>query len=209
MIELDKRIKAVVFDCDGVMFDTDETNKMFYNTILNHFGQPELNQEQFEFVHMSPVKEALEYLFKDTDLMAEVVEYSKTLSYDALLPHMIMEPDLRNLLEKLKGRFITGIATNRSNTMNGVLEYHKLKDDFQLVVTSLDVPHPKPAPDQLYKIMGVFDLKATEILYIGDSATDEEAAIRAGVVFVAYRNERLRADFHIRELKEIENLLKI
>lgn len=203
------KIKAVVFDCDGVMFDTDETNRMYYNGILAHFGLPVMTQEQFEYVHMSPVKEALLYLFDGMDNIEDVFRYCSTLTYDALIPHMKMEPSLRMLLEKVKDRFITAIATNRSNTMNGVLKYHKLDKDFQMVVTSLDVENPKPAPDQLIKIVDHFCIKPDEILYIGDSTTDEQAAIQAGVIFVAYNNDRLQADYHISDLKEIEKILEI
>ncbi len=206
---IENRIKAVVFDCDGVMFDTDNANKMYYNGILAHFGRSEMTQEQFEYSHMSPVKEALECLFKDMNSMDDVIEYCKTLTYDSLIPHMIIESGLRELLGKLKDRYITAIATNRSNTMNGVLHYHKLTEDFQLVVTSLDVENPKPAPDQLYKITEHFKIKPEEILYIGDSSTDEQAALQAGTIFVAYDNTKLEADYHIIALKEIEKILKI
>lgn len=205
----ENKIKAVVFDCDGVMFDTDNANKMYYNGILAHFGRPEMTQEQFEFSHMSPVKEALEYLFSDMETMDDVFDYCSRLTYDALFPHMDMEPYLRTLLKNLKGRFITAIATNRSNTMNGVLKYHELEEDFQMVVTSLDVENPKPAPDQLLKIIEHFRLKPSEMLYIGDSTTDEQAALKAGVVFVAYENSSLQADYYISDLKEIEKIMKI
>ncbi len=203
------KIKAVVFDCDGVMFDTDNANKMYYNSILAHFGRPEMTREQFKFAHMSPVKEALEFLFKDLTSMAEVVEYCKTLTYDALIPHMVMEPGLRQLLAKLDGKYITAIATNRSNTMNGVLHYHELTPDFQLVVTSLDVENPKPHPDQLFRITEYFNIQPDEILYIGDSTTDEQAALQAGTVFAAFDNRDLEAHYHITALKEIEKILKI
>ena len=206
---LKKKIKAVVFDCDGVMFDTDNANKMYYNGILSHFGRQEMTQEEFEYAHMSPVKEALAFLFKDLPVMDDVLEYCKTLTYDSLIPHMIIEPGLRGLLKKLVGRYITAIATNRSNTMNGVLQYHELTQDFQLVVTSLDVENPKPHPDQLFRITEHFNIEPTEVLYIGDSTTDEQAALQAGVVFISFDNRALEADYHITSLKEIEKLLKI
>lgn len=211
MIEakFENKIKAVVFDCDGVMFETDNANKMYYNGILGHFGRPEMTQEQFEFAHMSPVKEALKYLFKDMEKIDDVYKYCSKLTYDSLIPHMNMEPYLRQLLENIKGQFITAIATNRSNTMNGVLKYHKLEDEFQLVVTSLDVENPKPFPDQLLKIIEHFQIRPAEMLYIGDSTTDEQAALKAGVIFVAYANTNLKADYYITDLKEIEKILKI
>ena len=45
-------IKVVVFDCDGVMFDTAESNKTYYNHLREHFYRPPMTAEEFRFVHM-------------------------------------------------------------------------------------------------------------------------------------------------------------
>ena len=47
-----KHIKLVAFDCDGVMFDTAQANRLYYSHILQHFDRPTLTEEQFRFVHM-------------------------------------------------------------------------------------------------------------------------------------------------------------
>ena len=203
----DSRKKVVVFDCDGVMFDTEKANRIYYNSILKHFKQPLLTQTQFNYVHMSTVKEALLFLFPDHDRMDDVFEYCRTMSYNPLIPHMEMEPYLMALLRQLKNKYKTAIATNRSTTMNAVMDYHGLSESFDLVVTSLDVIHPKPHPEQLLKIMDAFKVLPEEILYIGDSKTDEEAALNADVPFVAYRNSALKARYHIKDLWEITTIL--
>ena len=59
------KIKAVVFDCDGVMFDTALANRKYYDEVLAAFNKPVLNEEQFINVHMMTVKEAIEYLFPE------------------------------------------------------------------------------------------------------------------------------------------------
>ncbi len=198
----------LAFDCDGVMFDTEKANRMYYNRILEHFGQPVLSREQFEYVHMSTVKQALNFLFKDRECLNEVFDYTRNMSYEPLIPHMEMEPYLKPLLHWVKPALKTAIATNRSNTMNGVMTFHGLSELFDLVVTSLDVEHPKPHPDQLLKIRDHFGVAADNILYIGDSKTDEQAAIMSGVPFVAYKNPSLQASYHISDLKEVKAILK-
>ena len=55
-------VKVVAFDCDGVLFDTEQSNRAFYNEILNHLGKPELTPEQFAFVHMHTLDESLTFL---------------------------------------------------------------------------------------------------------------------------------------------------
>jgi len=200
-------IRVVAFDCDGVMFDTEETNRIYYNTILGRFGMPPLSDEQFRYVHMATVGQALAYLFEGHVDMADVRAATAAFDYASLIPHMKMEPTLIRVLKALGPHCKRAIATNRANTMEAVLTFHDLTALFELVVTSMTVEHAKPAPDQLYKIMEHFDVAAHEILYIGDSTTDQLAALAAGVPFVAFGNPDLPADAHMESLGEIPPLL--
>ena len=43
--------EAVIFDCDGVMFDTTEANMAYYNHILKHFGKPSMTPEQYLYAY--------------------------------------------------------------------------------------------------------------------------------------------------------------
>ena len=62
-------VKVVAFDCDGVLFDTEQSNRAYYNAVLKHLGFPGLTGEQFAYVHMHTVDESLAYLFKDSKLL--------------------------------------------------------------------------------------------------------------------------------------------
>ena len=202
-----KNIKVVVFDCDGVMFDTIKANRAYYNQILNHFGRPDLTPEQLIHSHMHTADEALANLFHDENTLKAAQAYRKSMSYLPFLKYMEMEPYLKPLLERLKPQYKTAIATNRTDTMNRVLAEHGLEGYFDLVVSANDVQHPKPHPDQLIKILAHFKTTPREVIYIGDSELDEMAAKAAGIPFVAYNNKSLAANFHIQSLKEIEGIL--
>ncbi len=202
-------IKVVAFDCDGVMFDTVEANKAYYNRILEHFGSPPLTQEQFAYTHMHTVDAALDFLFKDQKVRKQADEVRKNLTYFSLIKYMEIEPGLKPLIKKLRPAYKTAVATNRSDTMDKVLEEHGLEGCFDLVVSAKDVDRPKPYPDPLLKVVTCFNVLPEETLYIGDSEVDEQAAGAAGIRFVAYNNPSLSADVHIRQLRELENLLNL
>ncbi|MFW6335253.1 MAG: HAD family hydrolase, partial [Desulfosalsimonas sp.] len=102
--------------------------------------------------------------------------------------------------------FFTAVATNRSDTMNRVLEEHGLEHCFDLVVTALDVENPKPSPDQLIKITQHFGVSSGQVLYVGDSQVDQQAARAAGVILAACCNDSLEADYHIERLSEIKEI---
>jgi phosphoglycolate phosphatase len=202
-------IKVVAFDCDGVMFDTTKANMAYYNEILQHFGRPTLTPDQFAYCHSHTADQSISYLFNDDERFREAQQYRKSMSYIPFLKYMVVEPHLKLLLGKLRPRYKTAIATNRSNTMDRVLSEHGLEGYFDLVVSSSDVDRPKPYPDPLIKILEYFEIEASNALYVGDSELDEIAAKAAGVPFVAYQNSSLLANFHIKSLKEIAQILDI
>lgn len=204
-----KNIKVVAFDCDGVLFDTAQANRFYYSHILQHFGRPALTEEQFRFVHMHTVHESMAYLLPDENTLEAAHDFRKTMDYRKYLSYLKVEPQLVALLEKLRPRIKTAIATNRTDTMEQLLAEFDLDGYFDLVVTSSDVKQPKPHPEALLKILEYFGLASHQVIYIGDSQVDELAARAAKIPLVAYRNRELAAEYHIDSLGELEELLDI
>lgn len=203
-----KEIKAVIFDCDGVMFDTADANRMYYNIILDQFNKPVLTDYQFVKVHMFTVAEAIAFLFPEMDTLAPVYRFMKTVGYDRFTKYMTMAPGLRQLLTKLhESGYKRGVATNRTNTMASVLKENRLEHCFEIVVTAADVDHPKPEPDQLLKILDTFAIHPGGMVFIGDSVYDAEAAEKARVPFIAYNNGSLDADCHVNSMAELHQVL--
>ena len=202
-------IEVVAFDCDGVLFDTAQANRMYYSQILQHFGRPGLTEAQFRFVHMHTIHESMAYLFPDEKILKAAYVYRQTMDYQQYLRYLKVEPQLVSVLEKLRPLLKTAIATNRTDTIDQLLAQFDLGAYFDLVVTASDVKRPKPHPEALLKISRHFRLKPHQVLYIGDSAVDEQAARSAGMPLVAYRNRELAAEFHIDGLGELEKLLNL
>lgn len=204
-----KKIKVVAFDCDGVMFDSTMANKAYYNHILSHFNTPDLTEEQFAFCHMHTADESIAYIFKDKTEFEHAQTYRKSLSYRQFISYMKIEPHLISLLKKLRLNYQTAVATNRTDTMESVLEKHNLKDLFDLVVCALDVKFPKPHPEPLNKVIDHFKIKPDQMIYIGDSELDQIASNAAGIPFIACNNQKLNATHHITSLKELETILSL
>lgn len=201
--------KIIIFDCDGVMFDTADVNRMYYNKILSHFKMAEMTVQQFVYAHMQTADESMAYLFPDKNMLQAAQIFRKALNYDDFTPFMEIEPFLKPLLKALRPLYKTAIATNRSDTMLRVMKEFGLQQYFDMVVTALDVKNPKPHPEELLKILNHFNFGPEQALYIGDSKVDEQAAKAVKVPFAAYDNLSLTADFHIKSLKEIKDILKI
>ncbi len=204
-----RKIKSVVFDCDGVLFDTAKANRKYYDTVLTHFGKEKLNDDQFIKVHMFTAREAFQYLFPEMETLDSVYAFVKGVGYHRFIKYMEREPGTKRLLAKLKTHgYIRAIATNRTDTMTDVLKEHDMMSFFELVVTAADVEYAKPAPDELIKVMDTLSLLPRQILFVGDSEYDQQAAQSAGTWFAAFRNPSLSADFHAVGMDSLERLLE-
>jgi phosphoglycolate phosphatase len=201
-------LKLVGFDCDGVLFDSRDANIAFYNDILERFGFPPMASQEVDYVHSHTFRESLEYLFRESQVLKEVLDFCQTIDYQRFIPMMVEAPHLREFLGFLRSRFYTALATNRTTTTQAVLHYHHLADQFDLVISALDVTRPKPHPESFWRILEHFGLSPDEVIYIGDSQVDEEFARNAGVLLVAYRNPHLNADFHLDSFADGQTLIQ-
>ena len=198
---------VIIFDCDGVMFDSQQANVNFYNHILSHFGLPPLTDEDVGFVHMHTVVESLQYIFRGTPYEVKAQEYRLKLDYVPFIKDMVLEPGLKEVLNILKPNYGLAVATNRSNTIEKVLAINGLSHYFDIVVSSLDVENPKPHPEPIFKILNFFRIEPQECLYVGDSEVDFTVCQASGVPFIAYKNKSLKADYYIDNLLDILKIL--
>ena len=198
-------LKLIVFDCDGVMFDSIEANRIYYNDLLVAFGYPPMSDEDLSFVHMHNVTDSVNHIFRHypNQDMDEVHRFRLQTDFLTYLPHMKIEPDLEEFLSYAKPRFRLAISTNRTTTMQPLLQEFRLTGYFELVVTAGDVKNPKPAPDALYKILDYFQCTADETIFIGDSHVDQLHTESAGVPLIAFRNKELKARYHVNSFMEI------
>lgn len=200
--------QVVTFDCDGVMFDTTDANRAYYNAVLAHFGKPALTPEQFAYSHSHTVHESLKMLFDDPEMRSRADIFRRQMDYQPYINAMQMEPHLKPFLNYLQQNGIkTAVATNRTDSMPRVIQVFELAGLFDWVVTASDVARPKPHPDMLLSILEHFNIRPSEMLYIGDSAVDQEAAEAAGVPLAAFNNTSLRAAFHVSCLSDLWNIL--
>jgi HAD superfamily hydrolase (TIGR01509 family) len=200
-------VTVVAFDCDGVMFDSSNANRAYYDDVLQHLDLPVMTAEQFQYAQMHTVDETLSLLIKDPTLLETAHRYRRKRSYLPFIRHMVPEPNLKTVLPKLRTRYKTAIATNRTDTMERVLIEHDLEGQFDLVVTAMDVYMPKPHPEQLLSVLAHFMIEPRQMVYIGDSLLDAQASQAAGVPFIAFQNSDLPADLHIQALSQIPLIL--
>jgi HAD superfamily hydrolase (TIGR01549 family) len=190
------------------MFDSKFANQTYYNHMLQHFGYPVMDEEELEFVHIHNVNESTRHIFRhypDQNLQ-EVDLFRQKTGYAPFLKYMKMEEDLIQFLNVCTPHYQLAVSTNRTNTMESILDIFKLKDYFVKVMTAENARRPKPAPDALLEILEHCNYQADEAIYIGDSIIDREHSAGCGMRLIGFKNETLAADYHVRSFMEILQL---
>lgn len=202
-------IACLIFDCDGVLFDSRAANVAFYNRILSQLSLPLLSEEEVQYVHVSTAEGALRYLLakRCPQKMEEILANRPRIDYTPFIRLMQVEPHLRELLRALPRRIKRAVSTNRSYTIGEVLRAHGLDGEFDLVVSALDVENPKPHPEPIIKVLQHFSIPPAAAIFVGDALSDQQAARGAGVPFVAYKNHSLQADYHIDDLIQLKEII--
>jgi phosphoglycolate phosphatase len=203
------RIKCVIYDCDGVLFDSIEANTRLYNDLCSVVGRVPLKEEEIKYVHSHTVYEAIHFIFGEEDrLEKRALESLKQIDLREYIGYLKMEPYLLQILNLLKANgIIRAINTNRTTSMPHIMERFHLWPFFDMVVTALDVKNPKPHPESIEKIIQKFNLNKEEAVFIGDSEVDQQAAKSAGIKFVSYRNREIPNDAFIDDHLALLNIV--
>ena len=186
------KYKLVIYDCDGVMLDTLESNYIFYNRVMEYLGRPPVDESNIEarnVLHKYSFNNVMQYFFSDDERREEAFNFAKTIHYRDLAPFMRIEHGLIDTLTILKQHVSLAVCTNRAISMEMIIEDFGLDGYFDFVMTAAKVTNPKPHPEPLLKVLDYFGIKAEEALFVGDGEVDMLSAKEAGVPFIAYKTE--------------------
>jgi len=200
----------VIYDCDGVLFDSIEANKKLYNDLCASVGSSPLNEEEVKYVHMHTVYETIQLIFgKENGLEKKALELIKGIDWRDYITYLRMEPYLLQILNLLKTNGILRVInTNRTTSMKYIMEHFHLWPFFDMVVTALDVKNPKPHPESVEMILQKLSLNKEETVFVGDSEVDQQTAKSSGVRFIAYKNREIASDAYIDDHLDLLHFLQ-
>ncbi|MFW5734201.1 MAG: HAD family hydrolase [Oceanidesulfovibrio sp.] len=192
-------LKGLIFDCDGVLLDTMESNQVYYNMILEKLELDPMTPEQLHYVHSHTARQSVEHIVPRS-MHHRIPEALAQVSYMRdILPHLSAMDGLIPALNWCQAAGLRmGVATNRSTTMDRVIQMFGLQRYFSPVMTASKT-RAKPNPDQLTHILRVWNVHPQEVAFVGDTVVDQLTAERARVPFWSFRDESLLADAHIRD----------
>jgi phosphoglycolate phosphatase len=200
-------IELLMFDADGVLFDSYESNIAYYNAIFARIGEPPLDDQE----RLASISYAAGQVFEmrargRREVLSRMYETARNLDSTPFFKLIRPPFELRPFMLELKRRYRLGLATNRSSTVAALVAHLGLADVFDAIASAHDKVRPKPAPDILALCLKRAGVTRERALYLGDSPIDREAAQAAGVEFLAV-GDRVEHRNRIATLEELDAAL--
>lgn len=176
------KLRAIIFDIDGVLADSRTAVVLNTKTLLKEFSIPsaEGEVERISSAHSAEsVLIALAPKLKnDEKLLREMLARLAELTAQNI--HLVNPTPIVPSIPSLSKKYRLAAATNRKSSAKMVLEKLGILQYFQVVVTSLDAPN-KPNPEMIQIALQKLGVKPSEAVFLGDNKEDEEAGRAAGV----------------------------
>ena len=182
-----KSLEAVVFDMDGLMFDSERYIQMPWNKAGTILGYGTLGDHIRETLGFNGEKRR-EFFLK---LCGQDFPYDRFLNlYREIYYDMSREKGiptkkgLHEILDVLRGLGIKmGVATSssRENTMKN-LEREKIRDYFQVIITGDMIKQGKPEPDIYQKACEELGVLPEQAIALEDAINGIKAAHAAGMM---------------------------
>lgn len=190
-------LRGVIFDIDGVIFDSKEANTGYYNQILAELDLPPMSAEDVEYCHMATGKQALERIVPKYLQQNEMKQAQQAVPYfEFVITRLSLEKGLTETLNWLqKNHIFLGICTNRMTRVPELLNHFGIGHFFSSIKTASNA-EPKPSPQGLLSTLEEWNLLPHEAVFIGDTIADQMAARQADMHFWAFGNSALEADKH-------------
>ena len=213
-------IKVLIFDFDGLVFDTEtydlESFKLLYSRYETSFPLEQWLISVGSKLHFNPYEKLLteQPILKLDDLRKERMEI-----YKAIIHNQSPREGVIEYIEVARKHQLQ-IALASSSTRDWVM-YHlnciQLQNEFDCIYTADDVNEVKPSPELYQKVLDHYQIKPNEALVFEDSPNGSLAAIRAGIQCIVVPNQvtekmsfdnRISRKIHSMKEVSLESLIK-
>jgi HAD superfamily hydrolase (TIGR01509 family) len=214
-------IKAICFDVDGTLSDTDDLYAQkvvrFFPSFLFH--DPQHAARRFVMWAEAPGN-ALLGLTDSIGLDDEIVAFIDWFSLHRKMSakKFLLIPGVDEMLARLKGNYPMAIVSARDEkgTLR-FLEQFDLVKYFDVIVTGQSAEHTKPYPDPILFAAKKMNVKPEECLMVGDTTVDIRAGKLAGAqtvgVLCGFGEEpeliKMGADLILKSTSDLADALNI
>jgi HAD superfamily hydrolase (TIGR01509 family) len=205
-------IKAVIFDMDGVLVDSEKHQINVEIATLKEFGLEITHDIARDYMglKLSEYFSALKERFNSDFDLDEAVEAQKKAIAHYYAEVFPLVPHARKLVEILSEDYLLGLSTSSSRTSaESVLNRHDIMKYFGASTCGNEVQYGKPDPEIFQSSMDKLGVTGEECVVIEDSVNGMHGAKATGAKVIARKaGHNLHQDFSVADFV-VEDLLQV
>ena len=192
------RYRAVIFDVDGTLVDSNEAHARAWVDAFAERGFTVALADVQRLIGMGGDKliPAAIGLAEDDPRIAGLSERRSEIFREQYLPHLRALPGSRALLQRLQrdGYKLAVASSAKKEELEPLLRIARVDDLIAARTSSGDAERSKPDPDIVGAALHRLRLEPDEAVRVGDTPYDIEAAQRAGLPTIAVRSGGWRTE---------------
>jgi HAD superfamily hydrolase (TIGR01509 family) len=187
-----RAIRAVIWDVDGTLINSNDAHARSWVDALTEAGVNVTFAEVRSLIGMGGDKllPRVAGLEDDSPQGQKISKRRAEIFKEHYLPSIKPFPKTRELLERLRGKGLTlAVASSaKGEELEGFLELAQVRDLIEEASSSSDAERSKPDPDIIAATLEKLGYDASEVVMVGDTPYDVEAASKLGVRTIALRS---------------------
>ncbi len=187
-------LKAVIFDFDGTILDTESREYTIWSEIYNSYNQILPIDLWVKFIgttwgSFDPAMHLQEFCDEKID-----IKNIKSIAHEKFLALLDVSP-LRSGIEELITELVNNsilLAIASSSPFHWIkrhLEHRGLLNKFSYISTADDVEIVKPAPDIYRSLLNKMNLVSADVVSFEDSRNGIKSSLASGIFCIAVPNE--------------------
>ncbi len=185
-------IRGVIFDVDGTLVDSNDAHARAWADALQEFGYDAPFEEVRRLIGMGGDKilAKLAGVDKESPEGEKMSARCSEIFMKQLLPGLRAFPGTRELLEEMRNRGLKLVIASsaQKDKLRELLKIAQADDLVESATSSSDAERSKPDPDIVQAALDNLGLPPEEVVMVGDTPYDIEAAGKAGLRTVAFRS---------------------
>ncbi|MDU5110167.1 MAG: HAD family phosphatase [Clostridium sp.] len=196
-----KKVESVIFDMDGVLFDTESIYLKVWKNVFKRYGY-KMTKEIYSQVIATGrenVKKVFLREFGDDLSIEKMYKEKDALLKEEIEKHVPIKEgvvEILNILKNMNYKIALATSSDRER-MNKQLEKAKIREYFDEVICRDEVEKTKPNPEIYIKAADKLDSNPKNCLVIEDSLAGVMAAYKANMKVL-----------HVEDLKKADNEIK-
>ena len=211
-----KPFKAVIFDMDGVIVDSEPRHERAFHEVWDALGYRDRHGINFQdYYGRSDRALWLDFIDKHQppQTLEELTAWKQNRLIEILRAEQPIFDGLPEVVEQCAARWPIAVASGSLHVViDEVLAMKGLRQHFSAIVSVQDVVHGKPAPDVFFRAAELLGLEPKDCIVLEDSAAGVTAANAAGMQVIAITNtlpreQLVHATAVVETYEQIERLL--